>query len=312
MAPSTLENFHVTRDTRGVATVSMDVPGRTYNVFTEEVFAELGRLVADLERDVTIRLVLFQSGKESGFHVGADLRTIAAIQSPEAADELHPHRAEGIGSDRAVADADGGRDSRAVSRRRVGVCPGLPLPAGARRRFRTSGTAGSQIGAVAWLGRNQSSAGLGGPDGRAQDALGGPKAFRPPSGRDRLGGRRLAARAVCRRRGTVCRRPIGRAIVPAAERRTARTAFASKRQLGRWLILRAARRRLERNGRRYPAVPAILGSRRARAASWPRRRLDARTGDVSRTAMQAPSAARAWNGSFDGRGPAQGSRGSRA
>ena len=32
--------------------------------------------------------MLFQSGKESGFHVGADLRTIAAIQSPEAADEF--------------------------------------------------------------------------------------------------------------------------------------------------------------------------------------------------------------------------------
>ena len=87
--------------------------------------------------------------------------------------------------------------------------------------------------------------------------------------------------------------------------------FRQQTKLGRWTILRAARRRLERNGRRYPALPAILGAVEQGHPSWPRRRLDARTADVSRTAHRAPSAVRAWNGSFDVRTPAQSSRGSR-
>ena len=67
------KNFRVTKESRGVLTVAMDVPGRTHNVFNEEVLAELQTLIDELEHDPTIRLVLFRSGKESGFLAGGDL-----------------------------------------------------------------------------------------------------------------------------------------------------------------------------------------------------------------------------------------------
>ena len=74
-------NFEVSTDDRGVATVSLDVPGRPLNVLTQEVMEELDQIVHDLENSEDVRLVIFQSGKESGFLAGADVSVIAEIDS---------------------------------------------------------------------------------------------------------------------------------------------------------------------------------------------------------------------------------------
>ncbi len=83
-----LTNFRVTRDPRNVVTGIVNVPGRTHNVFNEEALSELGMLVDGLYKDPTIRLVLFRSGKQAGFHAGGDLRWVYAIESRDAVDRL--------------------------------------------------------------------------------------------------------------------------------------------------------------------------------------------------------------------------------
>ena len=280
MAPSTLENFHVTRDTRGVATVLMDVPGRTYNVFTEEVFAELGRLVADLQRDVTIRLVLFQSGKESGFHVGADLRTIAAIQSPEAADEF-------IRIGQKVLDQIERLPMPTVAVIH-GPCLGGGLEFALACRYRLV-----QDDASARLGLPEVKLGLlpGWGGTNRLPALVGPSAAL----RMLLAARKLSASQAAEI-GLVdglwpperfadgveqfVVRPIGRASVAAAERRTART--LSPTDEARALDHLAGSPPAAGSQRPPLSGPTgHLGRRRARHPSWPRRRLDARTADVS-------------------------------
>ena len=81
-------NFCVTVDPRGVLTAVLDMPGRTYNVLSTQLFADLGALVGMVEGDATMRLVLFRSGKESGFLAGADLREIEAIGNRAEAERL--------------------------------------------------------------------------------------------------------------------------------------------------------------------------------------------------------------------------------
>ena len=83
-----LRNFHVTCDGRGVVTAALDVPGRAYNLFTEQVLGELQSLVARLEHDPAARFVIFCSSKESGFLAGGDLREISGLQSLQSAEQI--------------------------------------------------------------------------------------------------------------------------------------------------------------------------------------------------------------------------------
>ena len=74
-------NFSVSTDDRGVTAVSLDVPGRPMNVLNNEVMEELDKIVHDLENSDDVKLVVFRSGKESGFLAGADVSVIADIES---------------------------------------------------------------------------------------------------------------------------------------------------------------------------------------------------------------------------------------
>jgi fatty-acyl-CoA synthase len=85
---SKLKNFRVTSDPRGVVTVALDVPGRTYNVLTSPVFAELQEVLLHLEQDSAARLVIFRGGKKTGFLAGADLREISLIPNAQAAERF--------------------------------------------------------------------------------------------------------------------------------------------------------------------------------------------------------------------------------
>lgn len=80
--------FQVTTDADGVMTVTMNVPQRPVNVFTQDVMEELEAIVSEIESRSDLRLVLFRSGKESGFLAGADVRDIASINSPVQAGRL--------------------------------------------------------------------------------------------------------------------------------------------------------------------------------------------------------------------------------
>ncbi len=79
-----IHHLRLDRDARGVATVTFDVHGTPFNVFNDEVIGELRAVVEEFERDMP-RLVVFRSGKASGFFAGADVNR---IQRLETADEV--------------------------------------------------------------------------------------------------------------------------------------------------------------------------------------------------------------------------------
>lgn len=88
MIDRTFKNFRVTQDSRGVVTVTLDVPDRPMNVFDESVIEELHYVVEYLEQDRSIRAAVFTSGKDSGFLAGADVNSIQALQSPQEAERI--------------------------------------------------------------------------------------------------------------------------------------------------------------------------------------------------------------------------------
>ena len=75
------KNFCLCIDARGVATITLDVPGRPLNVLDKSVMAELDHILRELENTPSLAGVVFQSGKESGFLAGADVNAIAGIES---------------------------------------------------------------------------------------------------------------------------------------------------------------------------------------------------------------------------------------
>ena len=82
------ENFRVNTDAQGVTTVTLNVPGRAMNVLDRDVMSELDQIVRDIETSDDTRLVVFRSGKESGFLAGADVSVIASIDSAAEAGRL--------------------------------------------------------------------------------------------------------------------------------------------------------------------------------------------------------------------------------
>ncbi|HHZ11026.1 MAG TPA: 3-hydroxyacyl-CoA dehydrogenase [Rhizobiales bacterium] len=65
-------NFTVETDADGIALVTWDMPGKSMNVFTEEVMDELERIVDQVASDAAIKGAVITSGKDS-FSGGADL-----------------------------------------------------------------------------------------------------------------------------------------------------------------------------------------------------------------------------------------------
>jgi 3-hydroxyacyl-CoA dehydrogenase/enoyl-CoA hydratase/3-hydroxybutyryl-CoA epimerase len=80
-----LKCFRIERDARFVLTATLDVPGRPVNVFDERVITELAWLIDMLEHDRDTRLVVFTSGKESGFLAGADVKQLQSLRTPDEA-----------------------------------------------------------------------------------------------------------------------------------------------------------------------------------------------------------------------------------
>jgi 3-hydroxyacyl-CoA dehydrogenase/enoyl-CoA hydratase/3-hydroxybutyryl-CoA epimerase len=82
------DNLSVQLLSDGVATLVLDVAGRSVNVFTRQVFADLATALDRVAADSSLKLLLIRSGKESGFLAGADLQEFARIAGPEDATAL--------------------------------------------------------------------------------------------------------------------------------------------------------------------------------------------------------------------------------
>ncbi len=67
-----LTNFRFETDADGIALVTWDMPGRSMNVLTPEVIAEMTSIVDAITNDAAIKGAVFTSGKD-GFSGGADL-----------------------------------------------------------------------------------------------------------------------------------------------------------------------------------------------------------------------------------------------
>ena len=74
------KNFKVETDADGIALVTWDMPGKSMNVFTEEVMRELDAITGQVTADAAVRGVVFTSGKSS-FSGGADLSMIKGMFS---------------------------------------------------------------------------------------------------------------------------------------------------------------------------------------------------------------------------------------
>ena len=80
-----LSLMKLTSGDRGIIRVSLDVPGRPMNILNQSVMTELQQIVSELEANQDAKLVVLESGKESGFLAGADVNAIANIESSEQA-----------------------------------------------------------------------------------------------------------------------------------------------------------------------------------------------------------------------------------
>src|SRR5277367_4327752 len=73
-----LVNFRLETDADGIALVSWDMPGRSMNVLTQEVVAEIGGIVDRVASDPDIKGAVITSGKD-GFSGGADLTMLQGM-----------------------------------------------------------------------------------------------------------------------------------------------------------------------------------------------------------------------------------------
>lgn len=74
-----LTNFRFETDSDGIATATWDMPGRSMNVITPEVMAELDQIIDKVAGDESIKGCVITSGKEA-FSGGADLTMLQSLR----------------------------------------------------------------------------------------------------------------------------------------------------------------------------------------------------------------------------------------
>lgn len=79
MDMSALKQFRVTIENDGIALIEWDMPGRSMNVFTEDVIRELSAIVDYATKEAAIKGVIIASGKRDSFSGGADLTMLEGI-----------------------------------------------------------------------------------------------------------------------------------------------------------------------------------------------------------------------------------------
>jgi len=83
-----LKNFQTHLDGRGVFIATLSVPDRPVNVLDDSVLQDLNAIVEFVQHDShkpdgqrTVRMLLFRSGKPAGFLAGADIHRLQSIQN---------------------------------------------------------------------------------------------------------------------------------------------------------------------------------------------------------------------------------------
>src|SRR5512143_3507423 len=71
-----------------IAVLTFDLPGEKVNKLTSAVMEELSRVLDELSRKPEIKALVFRSGKEGNFIVGADIAEIRGITSQADAERL--------------------------------------------------------------------------------------------------------------------------------------------------------------------------------------------------------------------------------
>ncbi len=72
----TYESFSVDIDSDGIALVTLDLPGKSMNVWNQTLMREFSAFVDDFSTNDDIKGVVLTSGKKSGFLAGADLNML--------------------------------------------------------------------------------------------------------------------------------------------------------------------------------------------------------------------------------------------
>lgn len=83
------ETFNLSVSDRGIATLTFDLPGEKVNKFSVPVLEELEKVIDQLPKDGSIKILVFKSGKENVFIAGADLHSFEpAFEKPELAEKI--------------------------------------------------------------------------------------------------------------------------------------------------------------------------------------------------------------------------------
>jgi 3-hydroxyacyl-CoA dehydrogenase/enoyl-CoA hydratase/3-hydroxybutyryl-CoA epimerase len=82
------ETIDVDRDVDGSVHLTIDVPGRSVNVITRQVLADLDGALDAVREAARTPVVVIRSGKKSGFLAGADISEFQAITDAAAAEAL--------------------------------------------------------------------------------------------------------------------------------------------------------------------------------------------------------------------------------
>ena len=80
--------FHLDKRPDGIAVVTFDLPGEKVNKLTTPVMQELDALLDELASKKEIKALVFRSGKEGSFIVGADIAEIREITDVEQGERL--------------------------------------------------------------------------------------------------------------------------------------------------------------------------------------------------------------------------------
>src|SRR5438105_15720846 len=82
------DNLRLEERPEGVRVLWLDVAGRTLNVFTRQVLADVEQGIERINADDGARLLILRSEKPSGFMAGADLHEFSSVQRPEDAEAI--------------------------------------------------------------------------------------------------------------------------------------------------------------------------------------------------------------------------------
>ena len=84
---NSFKHLSVSIDDQKVATVTLNSADRVLNVFDEELLREMQTVVSQFKTQPDLSLIVFGSGKQTGFLAGADVPHILSIKTAEAANE---------------------------------------------------------------------------------------------------------------------------------------------------------------------------------------------------------------------------------